>query len=216
MIADLIRRIGYRPIRWLSARRTLEEVPVYVAFADDQNRDETWAKLSAALALVRAHDRRALASIRQNVDHIIVFERPHVAGMWRREERFILVEKTFAERADVTALHVAATIVHEATHAWLESLGIQYLPSSRRRIEAICYRAQAAFARRAGGSSEVIASYYERAEAILAQPESAWDDAAFVHRELRRMDALATTLENEGVPTFVVAALRRWGRGDTA
>jgi hypothetical protein len=146
----------------------------------------------------------------------MVFERPHIAGMWRREERFILVEKSFAERADVSSLRVAATLVHEATHAWLEARGVEYSASRRRRIEAICYRAQAAFAQRAGGSTELVSSYAERAEAILAEPDSAWDDAALVERSLRQLDALAQTLADEGVPGFVIAAMRRWAKHDTA
>jgi hypothetical protein len=55
------------------------------------------------------------------------------------DERFVLAETTTLER-------IASTIIHEATHARLDSWGIAYDEKMRWRIEAICLRRELAFA----------------------------------------------------------------------
>jgi hypothetical protein len=52
--------------------------------------------------------------------------------------RYILKEVTTVEE-------IAATIVHEATHARLERRGVQYVENQRRRIEAVCIRRELNF-----------------------------------------------------------------------
>jgi hypothetical protein len=54
------------------------------------------------------------------------------------DERYILQEATTVEE-------IAATIVHEATHARLERRGIQYVENQRQRIEAVCIRRELNF-----------------------------------------------------------------------
>jgi hypothetical protein len=58
---------------------------------------------------------------------------------------------------------IAATIVHEATHARLESCGIEYVEGMRHRIEAICLRQEIAFAAKLPNGQEL----QEAAEHIL-------------------------------------------------
>src|SRR5882672_5044421 len=55
------------------------------------------------------------------------------------DERYVLDETTTQER-------IATTIIHEATHARLESWGISYDEKLRPRIEAICFRRELTFA----------------------------------------------------------------------
>ncbi|MHC2436808.1 hypothetical protein [Bradyrhizobium sp. USDA 4451] len=45
----------------------------------------------------------------------------------------------------MTIERIASTIVHEATHARLESCGIEYYEKDRHRIEAICLRRELSF-----------------------------------------------------------------------
>jgi hypothetical protein len=54
------------------------------------------------------------------------------------DERYVLQKTTTVEE-------IAATIIHEATHARLERLGIQYVEKQRRRIEAVCIRRELNF-----------------------------------------------------------------------
>jgi hypothetical protein len=91
--------------------------------------------------------------------------------------------------------------VHEGTHAWLDRLGFGYEPARRARIEAICFRAEIAFARRLADPEDVI----DRAQRQLTHDPSYWTDGAFRRRTLGDL----TTL---GLPRWLVALLDRLTR----
>jgi hypothetical protein len=62
----------------------------------------------------------------------------HSMGACVLDERYVLQETTTVEE-------IAATIIHEATHARLERRGIQYVEDQRQRIEAVCIRRELSF-----------------------------------------------------------------------
>jgi hypothetical protein len=99
-------------------------------------------------------------------------------GSWNQDARLIAVSQGFIVDADTRPIHVAATIVHEATHAWLDSRGFSYAPHQRARVEAICYRAEAAFIRRVPGESDLASMYESCARAAVDTPDDWSDDAA--------------------------------------
>jgi hypothetical protein len=188
----------------LAAKREIHGIRVGVALLEAED-EVVFAKLEAALDLLKRYDQRQLARLRRFA-RVLVFGSVGPQGEWFRHARTIRLGERQVVATDTHAAHVAATIVHETTHAWLESLGFQYRPDRRRRIEALCYRAEAAFARKIPGGEDLSAYYMERARAILAGEDADWSDNAFRDRRVVRLAAL-------GVPQRLAEILAMPGRG---
>jgi hypothetical protein len=148
------------------------------------------AKMRAALAMIAEYDLRALNRLQRLVTGVLVFDTIGTLGTWIEPPKLILLNEAFVAAPDTTVAQVAATIVHETTHAWLEARGFAYREERRRRIEAICCRAQAAFARRVPDGLALAIYYQERSAAILDQRDDAWSDSALVARDAARLRAL--------------------------
>ena len=112
--------------------------------------------------------------------------------MWHRDARLVKLTEKYVGAASTHAAHLAATVVHEAAHARLEESGVRYTADQRRRIEAICVRAEARFARRLPGGEELAAYYRDSAARILDDSDERWSDAAFRGRVLKSLLALGT------------------------
>lgn len=160
------------------------------------------AKTAEAFALLRDFGPRHLDRMRALTDGVLLFETVGEAGAWHRDARFVQLDTNFVSQSETKPIHVAATLVHEVTHAWLGSLGFSYFPSQRRaRIEAICYRAEAAFARRVPGGEEAASEYEDIARAI-SDGFDIWSDEDIRARA-------HTALQELGVPPWLVKALSR-------
>jgi hypothetical protein len=109
------------------------------------------------------------------------------------DERFVLAETTQPEE-------IAVVIVHEATHARLENLGIGYDDGQRDRIEAICVRRELAFAKRLPNGHPK----RERVEATLDAQAEFWSNTAFRQRDT---EGRAQTLRYLGTPNWIVRVL---------
>jgi hypothetical protein len=153
-------------------------------------RRELVAKARAALGLFAEFDPRQLRRVGQFVAGVFIFDDTGPVGAWMREPRLIRLNEKFVAALDTTDAEVAATIVHETTHAWLESRGFAYRADRRRRIEAICFRAEAAFARRLPDNSALVSHFEKRAADVLGQSDSDWSDDAFHASEVARLRAL--------------------------
>jgi hypothetical protein len=99
-----------------------------------------------------------------------------------------VVDDTRVARPEVTLGDIASTIVHEATHARLERMGIAYKPDRRLRIEQACYRRQLAFVRNLPDHARLA----EMVEAQIASPgpesDYSWEGYnARIIAELRRL-----------------------------
>jgi hypothetical protein len=92
---------------------------------------------------------------------------------------------------------IAATIVHEATHARLDRCGIGY-DKLRPRVEAVCFRRELAFAAKLPNGEQV----REQAERKLVfyATEDYWTNAAFAERYVNdHIEAL----RNLGAPDWI-------------
>jgi hypothetical protein len=78
-------------------------------------------------------------------------------------QRACLVELTFTVNRDFTASQIAATILHEAMHARLHSLGFPLEMADRARQERFCRRAEIEFGRAVPDGAPIV----ERALATL-------------------------------------------------
>jgi hypothetical protein len=112
------------------------------------------------------------------------------------DRRFVLAETSTPEL-------IAATIVHEATHARLHHRGIAYKEEWRQRIERACVRRELAFAAKLPHGDLVRA----QAEAALAlcTTQGFWTNTAF---DARHDTDHIEVFRDLGAPSWLVRALQ--------
>jgi len=89
--------------------------------------------------------------IKKNLARIWVHLVPHGAGCYLHSLNACLLDERIVASETTTVEWIASAIVHEATHARLEKLGIRYDEAVRQRIERICARRELDFARHLSG-----------------------------------------------------------------
>ena len=89
--------------------------------------------------------------IKNNLARIWVHLVPHGAGCYLHSLNACLLDERIVTSETTTVEWIASAIVHEATHARLEKLGIRYDEALRQRIERICARRELDFARHLSG-----------------------------------------------------------------
>ena len=199
----------------LAAQRSFYGVDVRLFVLGVADRDIAWDKVGHGLRLLQQYDPRAFARLRELVDIVLVEEKfGALHAQWLREDRLISFDHAFIRAADTGPFQIAATLAHEVAHAWLESVGFEYRPERRARIEAICYRSMAAFMRRVPNASEW-ADYYERLAAwALSVGAEGWSDRAYRERQLGAHKAFEEIMRKDGTSEFTLRAIRRLvGRG---
>jgi hypothetical protein len=105
-------------------------------------------RVEEALRLIKVFDRVRYDRLIRDLERVWVTPLPgysgccsYSLGACELDPRFVLAETTLPEM-------IAATIVHEATHARLQRCGIGYEEELRDRVEAVCVRRELAFAAR--------------------------------------------------------------------
>jgi hypothetical protein len=186
----------------LSKRKPLLGVEVGVFLPDADNVAVLETKTTEAFALLSEFGQRHLTRVRDLADGVLLLGTVGALGSWIKDARLIRVSQDFITDPDTQPVHIAATIVHEATHAWLDHLGFGYTADRRARIEAICYRAAAAFVRRIPDCASVALEYDMCVGVVLEQPLSEWSDEAFRSRTVDELRAL-------GVPKGLANVLSR-------
>jgi hypothetical protein len=138
------RRLIDRTLLWISSGKVIDGLWV----GSEMDAGRVLPRVEAALDLIRTHDRRRYDRIAADLDRIWV--RLLTTGVaqfnpaWEAcllDERFVLAEAT-------EPAHIAAAIVHEATHARLWRCGFGYEEAVRQRVEAVCVRREVAFAKK--------------------------------------------------------------------
>ena len=204
----LLALINAAVLRLVCARRKIQGIDVFFHEEDVENASAVWEKVEGGLGLVARCAPRQLERVRRLVTNILVLDtHDDIGGKWFRETRSIHLDYKYILTPDASGFSVGATIVHEATHAWLESRGFAYRADRRQRIEAICNRSQAAYARQFVGGAPVAAWYEARAAGILASGEYYTDDA-FAKRRRTVLDRHQEHLRQLGAPRLMLSALR--------
>ena len=85
--------------------------------------------------------------IKNNLTRIWVHLVPHGAGCYLHSLNACLLDERIVISETTTVEWIASAIVHEASHARLEKLGIRYDEALRQRIERICARRELDFSR---------------------------------------------------------------------
>jgi len=185
--------------RRLTERRTLQGVVVGAVLDDQAAEALLFSRLDNALALISRHDPRRFQRLRRLVRGINVTNvGPDALGQWHRDSGLIEVQERFALDPDTLPEQLAAIIVHEITHAWLESLGFTYAEDRRTRIEAICGRSEISFASKLPDPKNLV----ERAAINLTRPASTWSNESLAERQLEYLLDL-------GAPQWLIGWLRR-------
>lgn len=108
-------------------------------------------RIEDALRLIESSAPLHYRRIKNNLARIWVQLVPHGAGCYLHSLNACLLDARIVNSETTTVEWIASVIVHEATHARLEKLGIRYHEAVRQRIERICARRELDFARHLSG-----------------------------------------------------------------
>lgn len=162
--------------------------------------EPTLRRVEEALGLIKKYDRLRYNRIIKDLERVWVRLLPGALGKYTHslracelDERFVLADTSPPEV-------IAATIVHEATHARLWRCGIGYDESLRHRVEAVCCRREVAFASKLPNGERV----REKVQDYLAISPTAWTNAATRDRDL---EGSVQDLRHIGTPDWLVRTL---------
>jgi hypothetical protein len=141
----------------------VHELPVTIQNSrPDIDEREVLKRLSEALDLIAQYAPRRLRRLRRDITGIIVRRFP-CRGAYFPETRECLVELTFTVNSRHTLPEIAASIVHEATHARIARRCGPLSEEQRPREERICRRAEVEFGLALPNGASVV----ERARSAL-------------------------------------------------
>ena len=131
-----------------SYKRTILSILVRTLVSGREERKTVFTKVEEALLLIKKFDPKRFNQIQRLVRCIFVFGDPTARGKWHQDLQTCEIQEEYVRLPDTAISEIASTIVHEATHARLMRLGIDYQEPKRLRIERLCFKASQAFARR--------------------------------------------------------------------
>jgi len=160
-----------------------------------------WSRLEQSLQLIKAHDPLRYRRILRDLERVWVRLLVEGLGSFNQalsacqlDERFVLAETTSPEE-------IAATIVHEATHARLMRCRIGYPEELRARVEAVCFRRELAFSAKLPNGGQV----REQAELRLEHTSpDYWTNESFRDRH---DPSAADALKYLGVPNWLIRVI---------
>ena len=101
-------------------------------------------RLSDALGLIATHQPWRLRHLQRDLRYFWIV-RYACRGAYFPDDRVCMTELTFLNRRDITAVPVAASIVHEGMHARVDCMGVHRPGRDRAREERLCRRAELEF-----------------------------------------------------------------------
>lgn len=152
---------------WCSRKSEYEGIQIGVNRAYDR---DTEVKVQQALALIRDVSPSRFMRIHREVRRIRISSIAGRLAEWDVTEKECIVNGNYLDTPEITLTEVAATLIHEATHARIDRLGIKYTEDRRRRIERICIMEEIRFAKKRPDGEKVIRD----AELLLAEPDEFW------------------------------------------
>ena len=129
---------------WFSKSRVIDGLWIG-SFQSDA--EPALLRVEAALRLIERFAPLHYRRIKTSLSRIWVQLFPYGAACYRHSLNACLLDERFVASETTTVECIASAIVHEATHARLEKLGIRYDEAVRQRIERICARRELDFAR---------------------------------------------------------------------
>lgn len=183
-------------------------IPVVLSEGRVDARQEVLDKISGALELLEKHMPAWFSRMRRDIREIAVsgmMEEGEI-GRWDEASRICMIDCRHASNDEPES--IAATIVHEATHARLLRAGIGYGERIRRRVEMVCTRAMLRFLGRLPATvlrDRIIAEQ----RAIMSLPWGHWSDEARALSLVRTGSGLAIVRERRLMEEEIKAGKRR-------
>jgi hypothetical protein len=145
--------------------------------------------------------------VKNNLARIWVNLLPHGAGCYLHSLNACLLDERIVASETTTVEWIASAIVHEATHARLEKLGIRYHEAVRQRIERICARRELDFARHLSGVDTL------QEEITWRLDQCSGENASYTDQNMweKTVQGNAEILRHLGTPEWVIAAVFRVG-----
>lgn len=135
---DLADRIGL----WLSTSRSIDGLWVGTT---ESKPHPGLRRVEDALQLIKLHAPLHYSRVVRHLERIWVRVEHTASACYYRSMGACVLDERYVLRETTAVDEIAASIVHEATHARLERRGIQYVEKQRRRIEAVCIRRELDF-----------------------------------------------------------------------
>ncbi len=154
-----VRVIGLH-VGMLLSRRIAFEGIVVTDMTLDEGGSAQFAKVAAALQLIRTTDPRRFFRLRRDVKRVVLSPAAGSAGEYWPHFDALVLDSGYVKNVDQIA--IAGTLVHEATHARLHQAGIPYSLSLRERIERRCVAEEVAFVKHFPGSEGLVQGALER------------------------------------------------------
>ena len=190
-----IQKLASHALLWL--QRTSEVAVIEgIRLADGEASPHFGAAVPAAIRLIKDLDRRRFRRLQRHITWIVNSPLPRGGGAYHHPTQTCRLDFTTtapSSDTDYLAAAVATTLIHEATHALIESRGIRYIGDIRGRIERCCVREQNRFLRRLSQSRPDLAALLHK-EFDEAEWHDSWTATPFqnmcdsVRRVRRRND----------------------------
>jgi hypothetical protein len=170
------------------------------SFGDASHSHAILQRVEEALGLIKRFDPNRYARLCRDLSRIWVLPLPGFNGRYNVTLNACQLDVTFVLHPQTPLALVAATIVHEATHARFQHSGISYREGFRPRIERACRRAEIGFAAKLPDGGAV----RQRAEQALSIPDQVWSTRAL---HLREVQGYAKALHERGWPRWLLAMI---------
>jgi hypothetical protein len=162
-----------------------------------------------ALNLIAQYDPRRMRRIARDIRCIWIHQAAYADAFFIEDLRLCVLNRGYVTARDTAPDMIAATIVHEAVHARLQSRNIQYVEPLRARVERLCDAETLAFARRLPGGESLAHRIIES----RPTDEATWSDES-LHRRLadgKRIDLAATgkEIDDSNLPACLKRFLHR-------
>jgi hypothetical protein len=165
-------------------------------------------RIENALKLIKTYDPLRHDRLSHDLDLIVVRVLTGEIGRFDHPLRACCLDTRFVLAETSSPEMIAATIVHEATHARLWRRGIRYEQEFRHRVEAVCYRRELAFAAKLP-NSYLVREQAQRSLSAYAKPET-WSDAAV---ESRVVEGGTEAMRHLGFPSWLIKFILWFRRG---
>jgi len=162
-------------------------------------------RIEDALRLIERSAPLHYRRIKNNLARIWVNLVPHGAGCYLHSLNACLLDERKVASENTTVEWIASAIVHEATHARLEKLGIRYQEAVRQRIERICARRELDFARHLSGVDALLEEITWRLD------QCSEENASYTDQTMREktVQGNAEILRHLGTPEWVITLVFR-------
>jgi hypothetical protein len=164
--------------------------------------DRIFARVEEALRLIGRHDPPRYKRLLRDPQRVLVLRLPDSSASYNHALAACQIDTRYVLAEDSAIDVIAATIVHEATHARLMSCGIGYAEALRTRVERICVRRELAFAAKLPDGTRV----REKAEQTLSWLKEPGYSEVLTNQALEKrfVEGSAKVLHELGVPNWLV------------